>query len=61
MCTLTDEELAKKVNQMIDEMYKTQEIPVRHIPARPDFDFDLLVGELIIRFLEKVEAEKPQP
>lgn len=33
-------------------------IPPRHIPARPDEDFDLLVGELVVRFLEKSDVIK---
>jgi hypothetical protein len=33
-------------------------VPSRHIPARLDEDFDLIVGELIVRFLEKTEILK---
>ena len=54
LCTLSDEELIEKVDQGTDEMYKTGKIPARHIPARPDQDYDLLVGELILRFKEKI-------
>lgn len=41
LCTLTDAELAKRVDGMTDEMYRTGVIPPRHIPARPDKDYDL--------------------
>ena len=52
-CTLTDDELLKKVDSLTDEMYfKTHEVPMRRIPARPDEDYDLLIGELIVRFRE---------
>ncbi len=51
LCTLDDMELAKKTSNMLYTAYtKTQELPKGHIPARPDEDFDLLVGELIKRF-----------
>lgn len=43
-CTLTDKELLDAVNEGIDNMYETGKLPDRHIPARPDEDFDLLVG-----------------
>lgn len=51
-CTLTDKELANAVAEALDKMYDTGKIPSRQIPARPDKDFDLLVGELIVRFIE---------
>lgn len=56
-CTLTDEQLAEKVDNLTDEIYETGKIPNRNIPARPDEDYDLLVGELIVRFLEKIKEE----
>lgn len=54
-CTLTDDQLLKAVDNAVDEIYKKAEVgdyspPYRHIPARPNSDFDLLVGELILRF-----------
>lgn len=51
-CTLTNEELAKKVDEMTDKIYQDWMIPTRQVPARPNDDYDLLVGELILRFLE---------
>jgi hypothetical protein len=54
LTTITDEELLSKVDTLTDEMYKSGKIPTRHIPARPNDDYDLLVGELIKRFQEKV-------
>lgn len=51
LCTLSDKQLAKKVSEKLIEMYETGKIPNRNVPARPNEDFDLLVGELIYRFL----------
>lgn len=53
LCKLSDDELLKKVNDGIDNLYIEGKIPARYIPARPDDDFDLLVGELIMRFKER--------
>jgi len=55
-CTLSNDELLRRVDEGTDNLYKTREIPGRHIPARPDRDYDLLVGELVLRFQE-LEAE----
>ena len=52
--TLTDAELVERVDKATDEMYKTGKLPSRNIPARPDYDFDLLVGELVFRFYHKI-------
>ena len=57
LCKLSNEELIEKVDKTLDEMYQTNKIPLRHIPARPDSDFDLLVGEMIMRFGEMVGKE----
>jgi predicted transcriptional regulator len=61
LCTITDMELLKKVDEMTDNMYETREIPSRHVPARPNDDYDLLVGELVKRFYELIkEGENPE-
>jgi hypothetical protein len=52
LCTLTDDELLGAIDSATDQMYQTGKIPDLHIPARPDADFDLIVGELICRFIE---------
>lgn len=52
LCSLSDEELMDKVDKMTDDMFETQSIPKRNIPARPNSDYDLLIGELIMRFKE---------
>lgn len=49
-CTLSDDELIKKVDEATDSIYKHGKIPTRHIPAQPNSDFDLLIGELLLRF-----------
>lgn len=55
-CSLTDQDLAEKVADGLNKMYKPPfRLPARNIPARPDEDFDLILGELIVRFIEKVE------
>ncbi len=51
-CTLTNEELIRKVDKAIDRMYDTGKVPTRNIPARPNDDFDLIAGELLVRFSE---------
>ena len=50
LCKLSNENLIKKIDLMTDEMYMSGKIPDRHVPARPDDDYDLLIGELILRF-----------
>ena len=52
LCTLNDKELLEKIDHHVDRMYTTGEIPTRHIPAEPDNDFDLLIGELILRYVD---------
>lgn len=53
LCTLTDKELIQAIDKHVDSMYQRGgEIPRRHIPARPNEDFDLLIGELLYRFSE---------
>jgi|GEM_PF-2708606 len=58
LCTLSDHELLRKVDQMTDNIYKTGKIPMRHIPARPNDDYDLLVGELVSRYVEMLNKEQ---
>ncbi len=50
LCTLSDEELISLIDKKTDEIFESQTVPVRHIPARPNDDYDLLVGELLVRF-----------
>jgi hypothetical protein len=52
-CKLSNNDLLQKVDTLTDEMFKTLAVPTRHIPARPDSDYDLLIGELIQRFADK--------
>ncbi len=53
-CTLSDSELLEKVGDRLGRLYQFGEIPMRHIPARPDDDFDLLVGELMMRYFDSI-------
>lgn len=55
MCDLQDAELLKRIDALTDKMYQTGKIPDRQIPARPNEDFDLLIGELILRYKMKIE------
>ncbi len=52
LCKLSTQDLIAKIDEQTDNMFKNQEVPVRHIPARPDADYDLLIGEMILRFGE---------
>ena len=58
LCTLTDGELVSKVDELVDKMYTNNKVPTINIPARPDSDFDLLVGELMLRFMELSEERR---
>jgi hypothetical protein len=60
LCKLTNEELLKKVDEETDQIFQNQKVPNRHIPARPDSDYDLLVGELILRFSELLPRQAGQ-
>lgn len=61
LCTLSDEELLKKVDELTDDLfndklsYKQKKVLTRHIPARPNEDYDLLIGELLLRFQKYTE------
>ena len=44
---------------MTDEIYTTGKIPTRHIPARPDDDYDLLIGELLSRYSQLLTDYSP--
>lgn len=55
LCKLTDDELLEAVGLYVEDMYETGKVSSRHIPARPDHDFDLLVGELMVRFKDLKE------
>lgn len=57
-CTLTNEELMQMVDQQTDAIFTLGKIPTRHIPARPNEDYDLIVGELILRFKELTEQSQ---
>jgi hypothetical protein len=58
-CTLSDKELIAKVDKKTDELFRNEtdreRVLTRHIPAQVNEDYDLLVGELIIRFNELVD------
>jgi len=56
-CTLTDEELIEAVDTATDNMYIKGKIPSRNVPAEPNNDYDLLVGELLVRFKESLEIK----
>ncbi len=51
-CTLTDKQLAVAVAEALNKMYDDGKTPTRSIPAQVNEDFDLLVCELVVRFIE---------
>lgn len=55
LCKLSTNEILDKLDEQCDDMYRKQKVPTRHIPARPDDDFDLLLGECIIRYRETLK------
>lgn len=51
--------LAEAVANGLNKMYEHPvSVPTRNIPARPNEDFDLLIGEVLVRFLEKTDIVK---
>lgn len=50
--TLSNQELIDKVDSITDQMFTENKVPSRHIPAQPNNDYDLLLGELLLRFRE---------
>ena len=58
-CTLTDKQLAEAAAAWLERIYTPPiQVPVRNVPARPDEDFDLVIGELIYRFSQLIEQQK---
>lgn len=61
-CTLTNQQLLNKVDEMTNGLYDVKHkserdrILTRHIPAKPNSDYDLLIGELVLRFKEMNKA-----
>lgn len=59
VCDLEDDDLLYKIDNKTDKMYEDYKVPTRHIPALPNDDYDILIGELILRFRElKAELGK---
>jgi len=54
LCKLSDEELLQKVDKQTDRIFDIQRVPSRNVPADPNEDYDLLVGELLLRFKERL-------
>lgn len=54
-CDLSDIDLLSEIDKQTDEMFEKQKVPVRQIPASPNKDYDLLIGELILRFKDMME------
>lgn len=61
LCKLTDDQLINRIDQLTDDLYINNKVPARNIPARPDDDYDLLIGELLLRFKEKILNENYEP
>ena len=56
--TLSNKELIEKIDKLTDKMFNTQKVPIIHIPVRPNEDYDILIGELLIRFNELIKNNK---
>jgi hypothetical protein len=52
LCKLSTHDLVCKLDKQTDRMFETQRLPTRNVPAEPNEDYDLLIGELILRFGE---------
>lgn len=52
LCKLSNHDLIIKIDKQTDRMFQIQRLPTRNIPAEPNEDYDLLIGELILRFGE---------
>ena len=46
------------IDKLTDKMFNTQKVPIIHIPVRPNEDYDILIGELLIRFNELIKNNK---
>jgi len=57
-CTLKDQELIEKIDGMTDQIFIKKEVPLRYFPGKPNEDYDLLVGELIMRFIDLQQEYK---
>ena len=60
-CTLDNKALAELVAEKLNQMYENGRVPFRNIPARPDEDFDLVLAELIVRFMEVTNTPFDEP
>jgi hypothetical protein len=58
LCTLSNAELLEKIEKITDEMYESGQVPYQHIPAQPNNDYDLLIGELLLRFAKLINVEE---
>ena len=56
LCTLTDDELIEAVDKATDKMFTDGKVPSLAVPAKPNEHYDLLVGELMVRFKERLES-----
>lgn len=54
LCTLSDSELLEEINKQTDNIFISLKIPIRHVPAEPNKDYDLLIGELLKRFKKAI-------
>jgi len=55
LCSLSNKELSERVAEGLEQMYVSGKVPGRRVPAQPNNDFDLLVGELVYRFCKLQE------
>jgi len=53
LCDLSDHELAARVSAGMEQVYESGKVPARRVPADPNSELDLLIGEMTRRFLGK--------
>lgn len=52
---ISDDEIIDSLEKQLRKMCVSRKLPIMSIPAKPNEDFDLLLAELLIRFMKKDE------
>lgn len=57
-CTLSNDDLIDKIDNELQKMCFTRRVPLMSIPAKPNEDFDLMIAELLVRYMAALETPK---